>query len=210
MSRENPNVSSRMVKHSANVDMDGITGLFSKGGEKHRYLLTVPFKAEPTRNKVLSVILKNPSSAEEERADTTVNRVENYVYKNFPDVAEINILNLYSYRATDAADLQTFIDERPRIHQIAQSRNDRVIKSTVENSDYIIVAWGGHTDVDKDEYKSRVEEIIEMLDQNGIADKAYEVMKPKKERGEFVNTTPLHGQVWGYQWPNENYFHSSN
>jgi len=197
MINQNPNVSTKKVSHSTNVDIDNVKGVFSKK-EKHRYLLTIPFSPEETRTKILSIILKNPSSATEDTADTTVNRVENYVYKNFSDVGTINVLNLYSYRATDAADLQKFIDDRPVINEIAQNRNDQVIKSTLEESDYIMVAWGGNTQVKKGGYETRVDEIIELLNQDDTREKVYEVIRNKGNR-DFLNNTPFHAQNWGYK-----------
>ena len=97
----------RQVDHFQNVDINSIKADFSPD-KKYRYTLRMVYTRDlmdSGRSKCITVILKNPSSADEKRADSTIRKVETYVWQNFPDVETLNIYNIFAYRATDAVEL---------------------------------------------------------------------------------------------------------
>ena len=110
-------------------------------------------------------MLKNPSSADENAADNTIRRVQTYVFDNFKDVLTINILNLYSIRATDAKEVATIFKAHGR-EVIIGSTNDEVIVEAVSEADYIITAWGGTGGIDRKEYDRRIDEVRELIGNN--------------------------------------------
>lgn len=201
-----PKLTERIVKHIDEVDLANIKGIFSK--EKHyRYLLEIPFVQSETRDKILTVILKNPSKATEETADTTVNRIENYVSKNLSDIKILNILNLFAFRATETKDLQEELSKYPFRMSMSHLKNDKIINETLDKSDIIISAWGDKSRVQKKIYDARVLDVLNIINKEQFRDKVYEIIRnvpninyPKP------NQYPLHGQVWGYKWELSKYF----
>ena len=71
----------RQVKHFKNIDVDNITATFSNDG-LYRYTLQMQYIDRKEQNNTITVILKNPSSANEKMADNTIRRVENFVYSD--------------------------------------------------------------------------------------------------------------------------------
>ena len=74
----------KQVAHHSSVDINSIKANFSSCNT-YRYTLTFDFKSldTETRTKKLTIILKNPSSANEQKADQTINRVQQYVFEHF-------------------------------------------------------------------------------------------------------------------------------
>ena len=185
------------MAHSNNVDVQNIRACFSQCGE-YRYLLTIPYNSEEQRTEVFSVILKNPSSADENFADTSVNRVENYIYRNFRRCRELHILNLFAYRATDLSDLRIRIDEEGFSNAVG-SANDRFLKNSFRDSTRIIVAWGGPGEITKSRYDNRIGEVHQLL--LPYRNRLWQVKSPGRSLGCY----PKHAQVWGYGYKYNRY-----
>jgi len=184
----------RQVDHYSEVDIQSIRADFSPD-RLYRYTLEMNYKADllnQGRAKTMTVILKNPSSADERRSDATIRKVETYVWKNFTDVGFLRILNIFAFRATDAVE----VNERIRsINDMAVIGvdNDSYIKSALLKSDYIICAWGGPSGIDVTRYASRVTSVKKLI-RDHYAGPAHQVcgIQPTKE--------PLHGLMWGYDY----------
>ena len=176
----------RQIDHSNYVDVQNIRACFSQCGE-YRYLLTIPYNSEEQRTEVISVILKNPSSADENSADTSVNRVENYVHRKFSNCRELRILNLFAYRATDPRDLKIRIEEEGFRNAVG-SANDRFLRDSFHNSAHIIVAWGSSGKIAKSHYDNRIAEVHRLL--RSYRDRLCQVEDL---------CYPKHAQVWGYE-----------
>ena len=176
----------RQIPHSDNVDCENIRACFSQCGE-YRYLLTIPYRGECGRLEVVSVILKNPSSADEHRADRSVRRVEDYVYRKFPQCGELRILNLFAYRATYPRCLRSRIDQRS-FNNAVGSENDPIIRSSLCSSNHIIVAWGRPGPIAAACYDFRIEQVERFL-------------QPFREKLRQVENLcyPKHAQVWSYE-----------
>ena len=165
--------------------------MFSQCGE-YRYLLTIPYNLEEQRTEVFSVILKNPNSADETSADTSVNRVENSVYRKFCRCRELHILNLFAYRATDLSDLKIRIDEEGFSNAVG-SANDRFLINSFRDSVHIIVAWGGPGEITESRYDNRIGEVHQLP--QPYRDKLWQVKSPRRS----LECYPKHAQVWGYE-----------
>ena len=146
----------RQVSHFEKVDIANIKAFFSED-KKYRYKLSVPFYYEEGRTKTVAVILKNPSSADALRADKTVQNVEKIIYKAFDKVSRVEILNLFSLRGTYPKDI---MDAYTLGVNIIGDKNNIAFEEVLNNSDYIIMAWGGASPIRNSLYNERVDEEI--------------------------------------------------
>ena len=192
-----PGTLGRQISHSDNVDVRRIRARFSPCRE-YRYLLKVPYKTpsgeECRRHEVISVILKNPSSADVGSTDQTVRRVEEYIYRNFCRCRELRILNLFAYRATYPRDLRTQIRRAGCINAVGP-KNDQVIRSSLRSSTRIIISWGSPGLIGKICYDSRINQITQLL--QPYIEILRRVVPPG--RNEHSNY-PRHGLTWGYNY----------
>lgn len=150
----------KQVAHHSSVDINSIKANFSSCNT-YRYTLTFDFKSldTETRTKKLTIILKNPSSANEQKADQTINRVQQYVFEHFKDVKTVTILNLFAFRATDASDV-----EKNRLQSnldyVIGEFNDQYILDNINKCEYIIFAWGGKSAINKKAYDEREKRLL--------------------------------------------------
>ena len=184
----------RQIPHFEFVNPNSIEAVFS-ADKSHRYLLSMEYNdtlLENGREKVAAVILKNPSAADERMADATIRKVETFVYHRFSDVRQLHILNIFAYRATDPGDLNsTFREEGPL--KVIGEENDRVIRTVAGESDYVLLAWGNNSGIDKDLYGERVFRVKQLL-QACPAHKIFCIS------GKVKTKQPLHGLMWGYEY----------
>jgi hypothetical protein len=144
------------------------------------------------RTKTIAVILKNPSSADEKRSDSTIRKVETYVWQHFPDVRNLRILNIFGFRATDAIE----VNERIRslsAQAVIGSENDEFFRTTLAAADYLICAWGGPSGIDRKEYSNRIASVKGLIREH-FRGPAWQVC------GTQVTQEPLHGLMWGYDY----------
>jgi len=184
----------RQVDHYSEVDIQSIRADFSPD-RLFRYTLEMNYRVDlldQDRSKTMTVILKNPSSADEKRSDSTIRKVETYVWKHFPDVRYLRILNIFAFRATDAVEVNKRLHSQEELAVIG-FENDSFLRSTLAASDYMICAWGGPSGIDVTRYASRVT-VVKQLIRNHYAGQVYHVsgIQPTKE--------PLHGLMWGYEY----------
>jgi len=184
----------RQVDHYSEVDIQSIRAEFSPD-RLYRYTLEMNYIADlltQNRSKTMTVILKNPSSADEKRADSTIRKVETYVWKHFPDVINLRILNIFAFRATDAVE----VNERMKSlddHAVIGAENDSFFQRLLADTDYVISAWGGPSGIDSNRYSLRIANVKNILREH-CRGPVYEVCgtNPTKE--------PLHGLMWGYDY----------
>ena len=184
----------RQVDHFQNVDIDSISAVFSTD-KKYRYTLRMSYNADlldQNRDKTMTVILKNPSSADERRSDSTIRKVETFVWQRFPDVRILNIYNIFAFRATDAIELDHLMKDHGLSAGVGKE-NDKSLVELLEGTDYLICAWGGPSGINKDYYQSRISRVKEIV-ASEFSGPVYRV-RGKKETGE-----PLHGLMWGYDY----------
>lgn len=189
----------RQIDHFEQVIIESIRADFSSD-RKYRYTLQMEFRPDllnPNRGETTTVLLKNPSSADEKRADSTIRKVETFVYKRFPNTRFLNIYNIFAFRATDAIELHQLMKENNKATGVGTD-NDKFLKALLENTDNLIAAWGGPSGIDKKIYGERISEVKSLMSQ-GHSSPVYQVCgaKPTKE--------PLHGLMWGYEYELKEY-----
>ncbi|MDB3085463.1 hypothetical protein C4097_13100 [Clostridioides difficile] len=121
--------------------------VFSKD-KKHRYLIKCIWDEDKPK---ASIILLNPSSANEYKYDNTSMKVINYLVDN-RDYGGIYIVNLYSYIETNSDKVTG------NIKILGKKENDKWIKSAINNSEKVYIAWGSN-----DGNKTRIKEVIDIL-----------------------------------------------
>ncbi len=184
----------RQVDHFMHVSAESIRADFSND-LRHRYTLQMEYQADlmsEKRDETMTVILKNPSSANEKRADSTIRKVETFVYKRFQKTRYLNIYNIFAFRATDAIELHRLMQESG-IDEGVGPENDMYLIELLKNSDNLIVAWGGPSGIDKKIYQERISSVKNIVQKN-YANPVFQVcgVKPTSE--------PLHGLMWGYEY----------
>lgn len=184
----------RQVDHFNRVNLNTIRADFSSD-KKHRYTLQMEYQPdllESTRDQTTTVIMKNPSSANEQRSDSTIRKVETFVFLRFPQTRYLNILNIFAFRATDAIELHHLMMDDSEDAGIG-SENDVYFKKLLAESNNIICAWGGPSGIDKAIYGRRIENVKNIIrDHNTLP--VYQVVGKKPTR------EPLHGLMWGYDY----------
>jgi len=189
----------RQIDHFEQVIIESIRADFSSD-KKYRYTLQLEFRPDlmnPDRSETTTVVLKNPSSADERRADSTIRKVETFVYNRFPNTRFLNIYNIFAFRATDAIELHHLMKENDKAIGVGAD-NDKFLKELLKNTDQLIAAWGGPSGIDKNIYGERINEVKSLMSQ-GHSGQVYQVCgaKPTKE--------PLHGLMWGYKYELKEY-----
>ncbi len=192
----------RQVKHFEEVNINSIKAIFSDD-HIYRYTLQMKYNNRRLNNETMSVILKNPSSANEKMADNTIRRVESYVYKNFKNVKYLNILNIFSYRATDPKDVKLALNKYG-LSYIVGPENDKYILELLKESDYIIKAWGRNSGINKKYYDFRINEVNNIINKiinnyNNIP--VYRV----NGNGRGSPYYPFHACFWGHNMELEKY-----
>jgi hypothetical protein len=184
----------RQIDHYSEVDIQSIRADFSPD-RLFRYTLEMEYRTDLLnrgRSKTMTVILKNPSSADEKRSDSTIRKVETYVWQHFPDVRHLRILNIFAFRATDAVEVNERMKSISDLAVIGTD-NDSFFRSTLALTDYVICAWGGPSGIDGSRYESRIAAVRELI-RNHPACPAYQVC------GSQATREPLHGLMWGYDY----------
>jgi hypothetical protein len=184
----------RQIPHFEEVNPNSLEAVFSKEKD-YRYLLSMNFNnslLNQSRFNTATVILKNPSAADEGKADATIRRVETFIYYKFTDVRILNVLNIFAFRATEPQDLVEAFIKGGAMNVIGEE-NDRFIDSTVKESDYVILAWGNNSGINKDLYEERIFRVKQIL--NGVPQqKLFHISGMTKTKH------PLHGLMWGYNY----------
>ncbi len=184
----------RQVDHFERVDIQGIRADFSPD-RKHRYTLQMEFIPDllaGEREATTTVILKNPSSADEKRSDATIRKVETFVYTRFPNTRYLNIYNIFAFRATDAIELHQLMEDKGLLAGVGPE-NDSYLHELLTKTDQLICAWGGPSGIRSTNYEMRINQVKTIIS-DVYSGQVFEVkgLKPTKE--------PLHGLMWGYQY----------
>lgn len=176
----------RQVSHFEKIEISKIKAQFSKD-MLYRYRLILPFIPDEKRTKRASIILKNPSSADIFRADKTVQTAAKTIYSAFKDVKELEILNIFALRGTLPSDVMDFHNKG---FDIIGPNNDENIKIALENSDYLVIAWGGASPINKKIYDKRIEEIFSII--NNCKNNLQTYRKLEKGNDKY----PFHACYW--------------
>ncbi|MDQ0975995.1 hypothetical protein QFZ31_005873 [Neobacillus niacini] len=95
--------------------------------------------------------MMNPSKADYNTSDLTVNKVIKFAFiKGKGSIGLINIVNLFPFYETQSSSLQAVINHvrnTPNINfKDIISLNNKIIKHSLQSSNYIVLAWGNPSD----------------------------------------------------------------
>jgi len=184
----------RQVNHFEQVDAQSLRAEFSDD-YLHRYVLTMDYLTGLISNqgsRVVTVMLKNPSSADEKRSDATIRKVETYVWKHFHDIKRLHILNIFAFRATDALELNRWMLEKGYEAGVG-SGNDPGFKRILAGTSDLICAWGGASGIHPTFYDRRILEVKALI-------RSVPSLTCWQVCGKNPTREPLHGLMWGYDY----------
>jgi hypothetical protein len=184
----------RQIPHFHEININSIRANFSEDMH-YRYTLFLDYNNTLIRSnakETVCVILKNPSSADEKKADATIRKVETYVYKHFQKVKTLIILNIFAIRATDVKEVNHLLSTHD-INYIIGTENDKSIQQIFSMADHIICAWGNNNGIQANYYQERINQILNFLKESGKT--TWQVAHPKGTK------QPLHGLMWGFDYP---------
>jgi hypothetical protein len=183
----------RQIPHFQEINLDSIRAEFSTD-RLYRYSLDMDYRASLLREnptEKICVILKNPSSADEKKADATIRKVETYVFKHFPAVKTLSILNLFAIRATDVKEVNQLLKQNNDDYIIGPE-NDAAIARIFGEADHIICAWGNNNGILPKTYNLRIQAIKSLLAKTET--NCWQVIHPKGTK------QPLHALMWGFDY----------
>lgn len=158
-----------------------------------RYKLDVKL-AKNEANLTANFILMNPAEADCKQSDNTVTKIINYIFENknqddiLKNTGRIVITNLYSVYAKDEEELGRYIKKYGS--NFAEGNNDIAIYKAIQESDYIVVAWGSGKKVH--DYDKRINVIKDIIRKSGKKD-VYHI-------GELINEEyPKHLSRFSYE-----------
>lgn len=145
--------------------------------------------------------MKNPSKADKEISDHTINNVLKFCKGKY---STIYIMNLFPFYSTNPLGVKKIIKSKD--FEYIMKKNDEVLKSTIQGCDDVIVAWGGDSIGNKEAYLKVIKRVEEIIDDS---------QKPKNavklKGGNDNKQYPWHPQVWEvnneleiYEWNNKN------
>ena len=182
----------RKVKHEYQdcVDKDNI---YINRNNEYRYTLSIPLINGYKRS--VLVIMKNPSKADGENSDHTINNVIKFCNNQYN---KVYIMNLFPYYSTDPVGIKEFISS-DRFAEIMR-HNIILLEKLLCDVDDIIVAWGGNSIGNKKEYQKAINKVTQII--KGSNKKVYAVRKRycNKDR-----KYPWHAQVWAVNHDLEKY-----
>lgn len=184
----------RQIDHFKQVVPQSIRAEYSSD-RRHRYTLQMEYRPDllsEERKETMTVILKNPSSADEQRSDSTIRKVETFVFNRFPKTRFLNIYNIFAFRATDAIELHQLMQENG-LEEGVGSENDYYLLELLKDTDNLIFAWGGPSGIDQQLYEKRIHQVKKIV-QSHYTKPIFEVC------GEKATNQPLHGLMWGYNY----------
>ncbi|MBU3194937.1 DUF1643 domain-containing protein [Clostridium algidicarnis] len=181
----------KIYKYRKYIDTKKITIEVS---ENFRYLLCVPY-IHINNDKSILVIMKNPSKADENISDHTINNVLKFCENKY---SKVYIMNLFPNYSTDPKEVKTFINSA-RFQEV-MNKNNEFLNSLLEIVDDVIIAWGGNSIGNKCEYDKAIYSVLNNVKK--VNKKAYAVrIKGSKVSRKY----PWHAQVWAVNHDLETY-----
>ena len=149
-------------------DRSSYDGAVLSGDRLHRFRLWRYIDGVGDGGRLLWIML-NPSTADETANDLTIKKCIGFGRRWGMGEGTVDIVNLFSYRATDPSQLWSWMDQHwDHLYDLsgARMRNDETIMRRAVIADKIVVAWGAQRNARFDIASSRV---IATLTQLGIS-----------------------------------------
>lgn len=145
-----------IYKYKQYIDVDNI--LINQEGE-YRYSLFIPYK-NPVNKKNVLVIMRNPSKANKDISDKTINNVLGFCHNKYDGVY---MTNLYPYYETNSTKVKDFIESVSYEEQM--EKNAQILDTLLESVDEVIAAWGTNNTGSKYDkgYEDVIGQILETL-----------------------------------------------
>lgn len=147
-----------------------------------RYLLEIPLKNNT--GKTVLVIMKNPSLADKNKSDHTINNVLKFC--NSKQFSAVYIMNLYAYYSTKSKGIANLIKNNQERLAIGEN-NDALLQQISNKVSDVIVAWGSNTFGCTKQYKNRIKMVTNIIKGKEL----YYVEQISKCRW-----YPKHAQIW--------------
>ncbi len=156
-----------LYKNNYDIDKRENKEPYKKFHDKHlfRYSLTCKIKDV---GKYITVILMNPSYADEYGLDSTLCNVREFLIKN-TDYSAFEVLNIFPIRTPNSKDVSNLMQKYQKI----QTKNNDYVKSILTKSQDILVAWGG-------KYHNKTMWILDLLKNKNVY--AYDINKDGSPR----------------------------
>lgn len=101
----------------------------------HRFCLRHTLNSK--NNKTITVILMNPSYADENKLDFTLSNVKGFLSEKYPQYSAFEVLNIFSIRMPKSGDLKQLVQK------YGNKENCKFIREYLDkNSNDILLAWG--------------------------------------------------------------------
>lgn len=121
----------------------------------------------PLNRGIASCILMNPSAADKDNSDETINFVTEYIYGNFPDIQRIRFFNLYPFYEGESSKIYKLMDNlTPLEYSESMKANRKAIKGTLSTTTHLFLGYGqcsGNKDDKIKYYNPETTEILEMI-----------------------------------------------
>ena len=161
-----------------------------------RYRLDIELK-NGDNEKAVHIMMINPSKANKENSDNTINRIIKYVSLNnssgiLQDIGKIIITNLYVVCEI----YPEKVDENISVHSLdfvkgtdtdGKYNNNAIIEMANKEAQFVITAWGKGNIFD---YDNRIQEVFRL-----IQNKEMYHMEDLTQEG-----YPRHPRTWAYSW----------
>lgn len=170
------NMSKTIVYYKEYVTVkDIVTGDNGKCRYLAEYNLKISENDTDNINKVAAVLLKNPSKADKEKSDQTINVVLKYMRKFM--YSKIYVVNLIPIYATNSSS----IDKDHWSNDCILNKNMYYIKKAIREADKLFVGWGGNFKLDAAVVKSQIARVASYASEVGKKMYCYEINKSNKQ-----------------------------
>ena len=156
-----------LYKNSCNFNNRMNNEPYKKFYDKHLFRYSLSCKIKDV-GKSITVILMNPSYADEYGLDSTLCNVREFLIKN-TDYSAFEVLNIFPIRTPNSKDVSNLMQKYQKI----QTKNNDYVKSILTKSQDILVAWGG-------KYHNKTMWILDLLKNKNVY--AYDINKDGSPR----------------------------
>lgn len=97
----------------------------------------------PLKRGIASCILMNPSAADEDESDGTINFVTQYIYTNIPEIHRIRFYNLYPFYESNSSLIYPLIQTLTQSeYDTAMNANRIEIKQSLKSTTHLFLGYG--------------------------------------------------------------------
>ena len=124
--------------------------------QRYRYRLCVALLPKWSDAPTLTIILKNPSTADAQRGDPTTGKVE--AWARHQGIGVVTYLNLFALRSPYPHAINTV-----SYAEAVGEQNDRTIHTGLKSTQTVVIAWGNPNGINAIRYQQRISEVTTLL-----------------------------------------------